>query len=228
MGNVISNSDVSEADAGLSEHHPGCYPTSTVTRNKLTCIKKCNRGCYAGGGLTCKKHCWKHGSFLELQAATAEGTKSEYWPGSKPASKPAAVALPIQCCVKLDEDDNVIGGFVKSGPCMVKSVVIQMSKADCEARGKGSLLEMRARANVSEADSGLSEHHPGCYPTSTVTRNRLTCIKTCNRGCYPSGLTCKKHCFKHSSLLEMQAASVEEAKADFWPGSKAASKPTAV
>jgi hypothetical protein len=166
--------------------------------------------------LTCKKHCWKHGSFLELQAATAEGTKSEYWPGSKPASKPAAVALPIQCCIKLDEDDNVIGGFVKSGPCMVKSVVVQMSKADCEAVGKGSLLEMQtvksdsdssleeeAEANVisnsdvSEADAGLSEHHPGCYPTSTVTRNKLTCIKKCNRGCYAGGgLTCKKHCFK--------------------------------
>jgi len=98
---------------------------------------------------------------------------------------------------------------------MVKSVVVQMSKADCEAVGKGSLLELQtvktdsdssleeeaktdmiSDSEVSEANTGLSEHHPGCYPTSTYTRNKLTCIKKCNRGCYASGLTCKKHCFK--------------------------------
>jgi len=85
-----------------------------------------------------------------------EETKEEYWPGSKSASKPTAVALPVQCCVKLDEEGNVIGGFVKNGPCMVKSLVVPMSKADCEAVGKGSLLEMQ----TVKTDSG-SNHEEG-------------------------------------------------------------------
>jgi len=107
-----------------------------------------------------------------VQAATVEEAKAEYWPGSKAASKPTAVASPVQCCVKLDEDDNVIGGFVKSGPCMVKSVVIQMSKADCEAAGKGSLLEMQA---VKVASDMNLEEGTGCIIGCCKSRNKRCC-----------------------------------------------------
>jgi len=107
-----------------------------------------------------------------MQAATVEEAKAEYWPGSKPFSKPTAVALPVQCCVKLDEHDNVIGGFVKNGPCMVKSRVVQMSKADCEALGKGGLLEMQ----IAKTDSGSNhEEGTGCVIGCCKSKYKYCC-----------------------------------------------------
>merc|ERR1712187_46414 len=147
-GNIAEESDVSEVDSGLSEHHPGCYPTSTYTLKGLhgstkTCIKKCNSGCYASGIIGgCKRNCFKS-SLLEVQATSVEESGSN----------------------------------------------------------------LAEESDVSEGDAGLSEHHPGCYPTSTYTRKGLhgstmTCIQKCNSGCYASGMIggCKKYCFKSSRL----------------------------
>jgi len=99
-----------------------------------------------------KSQCESLGSFLEVEekaddeemTASDDEEKDEYWPGAHNKPKtPAAVPNNVKCCVKLDENNNVIGGFVKKGPCMVKSTVISMLKSQCE--GLGSLLEVEEK-----------------------------------------------------------------------------------
>merc|ERR1712038_1780152 len=108
-----------------------------------------------------------------------ENNEDKYWPGAH-NNKPSRPAAPprVECCVKLDDKDNVIGGFVKKGPCMVKSTVISMAKAQCESLG--SFLEVEAEQANDETmtENNEDKYWPGAHnnkPSRPAAPPRVEC-----------------------------------------------------
>merc|ERR1712187_131134 len=121
---------------------------------------------------------------------------------------PVAVVSVVKCCVKLDADNNYIGGFVKNGPCMVKSTVISMTKSDCEAIGKGSLLE----------EEGKVEQHLDYWPGSKSSKTPVAvvsvvkcCVKLDDENNYIGGFVKKKNgpCMVKSIVISMTKSDCE-------------------